>query len=295
MSSLLLLLSAFFHAAWNALVKQSRFPHFFLIGLTLINAFLTTLLVALPLTPFSWPSRQAFFWGILAGFFEGAYTVTLGLTFTQNTLGASYAIMRGGALLITWFFSVLFLKETFSWPIGLGLGCVLVGLGLVSPRTFTPASSILRSFYLSSFWKSNPYAYVCALWIAGYHLCYGQALEHGIPPIPLLSLSLLSSLPVLGYFYPRQTLVTAWRQELRTRWPWVLGASLLSTLSFLIFLFGLQHTHPGLALTLRNTSVIFAQFLAKGLGEKISLAQGLGAFWITMGTLLVRFFSHQET
>ena len=64
-------------------------------------------------------------------------------------------------------------------------------------------------------------------------------------------------------------------------------AGAMSAASFIIFLYGLSYTAPGAAITLRNTSVIFAQVFALLLGEKISWHQWLGAIMISGGALLI--------
>ncbi|WP_233590579.1 EamA family transporter [Legionella qingyii] len=61
----------------------------------------------------------------------------------------------------------------------------------------------------------------------------------------------------------------------------------LSALSFLLFLLGLRYAEAGLAITLRNTSVVFTQIFAYWIGEKISSLQWLGALLVTLGICLL--------
>ena len=57
--------------------------------------------------------------------------------------------------------------------------------------------------------------------------------------------------------------------------------------SFLLFLAGLAATGAGAALTLRNTSVVFAQAIALLMGERPPRRQLAGAALVVLGASLV--------
>jgi drug/metabolite transporter (DMT)-like permease len=67
---------------------------------------------------------------------------------------------------------------------------------------------------------------------------------------------------------------------------WALAGA-IATASFLLFLHGLARSGAGVALTLRNTSVVFAQALAAGIGERVPRRQLLGAILVVLGAALV--------
>jgi drug/metabolite transporter (DMT)-like permease len=122
----------------------------------------------------------------------------------------------------------------------------------------------------------------CAASVAGYHLCYDRALATGAHPTSLFTVALATALPLVLLslrgqsaardikFSPRSTLRFAF-------------AGLLCTASFLLFLSGLAAAGAGVALTLRNTSIVFAQGLALVLGERPTRVQMAGAGLVVAG------------
>ncbi len=126
-------------------------------------------------------------------------------------------------------------------------------------------------------------ATACAASIAGYHLLYARALAQGASPAPVFAVALAVALPAV--------LVPARRRGLSlpggraaARWG---AAGLLCTASFLLFLHGLAESGAGVALTLRNTAVVFAQLLALAMGERVPWRQALGAALVAAGAAAV--------
>jgi drug/metabolite transporter (DMT)-like permease len=65
------------------------------------------------------------------------------------------------------------------------------------------------------------------------------------------------------------------------------AAGAVATASFLLFLDGLSLAGAGAALTLRNTSVVFAQLLALLLGERVPARQWIGAAFVAAGAAVL--------
>ena len=125
-----------------------------------------------------------------------------------------------------------------------------------------------------------------AIFIAGYHICYHQALDQGAEPRSLFALSVFVSLPLVywGVAHPRMKNVLV---TLKTA-PLSVGATtVLSTLSFIIFLYGLKASAPGFAISLRNTSIFFALIFSFFLKENLSRHQILGALIIATGAIIL--------
>lgn len=274
-STLLLLLSAILHAIWNTLIKRAYSPRagglgilgvatFFALGFALLGGF------HLP------PHLHSFYWTVFSGIFEGGYFLTLAIALEKAPLGVTYLITRGGAMLGIWGISFLYLNEPVTPATFIGVVLVLAGLGTVH--------QISRSV-----WSGLHWAYFCAVCIAGYHLCYGRALETGIAPAVLFAFSLSVALPVYAVFCGQKVRVEAW-SEFRKGPGLMLMGGFLCWLSFLIFLYGLTGSGAGFAITLRNSSVVFVQILSVMTGEKISKRQWLGASLVAAGVLVVSCF-----
>ena len=64
----------------------------------------------------------------------------------------------------------------------------------------------------------------------------------------------------------------------------LLSAGIFSASSFILFLYGLVNSGPGVAISLRNTSVAFAQLFAFFLGEKLAMIQWFAFLCVLAGT-----------
>jgi drug/metabolite transporter (DMT)-like permease len=271
----ILLASAFLHASWNALLKRERDPEVAVAGV--LTAALVVALAAAAMAPRPlFATAPAVGWGLAAGAFEGLYFVTLAAALARAPYGAVYAIARGGAMLAVWPASAMFLGEHVSARLVSGAAVIGVGLVLVAAsggKRATRAGILL--------------AVACSASIAGYHLCYDAALSAGAREAPLFALALTAALPfLLASLRVRGALAAARAPGGWAVLRWIL-AGVLCTASFLLFLRGLTASGAGLALTLRNTSVLFAQGLAMTLGERVGPRQLAGAILIAAGAAIV--------
>ena len=274
MPVLVLVTSAFVHALWNALLKREREPQVAVAGVlsfALVIAAVTALVSARP----GFETSAALGWGVAAGVFEGVYFVTLAAALARADYGIVYTVARGGAMLLVWPLSALLLREPVTAPGA--LGACLVGVGLA----LTTAHPVVRSVSRSGL----AYAAACAGSVAGYHLCYDRALHAGAHPTALFAVALAVALPmVLASLRGRVTLHEV-RFSARAALRWVV-AGLLCSASFLLFLTGLAAAGAGVALTLRNTSIVFAQGLSLALGERPTRMQVTGAVLVAAGAAL---------
>ncbi|HTP53320.1 MAG TPA: permease [Anaeromyxobacteraceae bacterium] len=271
-----LLASAFLHALWNALLKRERSPPLAVAG---VLAFALLFAAAASLASdgpgFATPAALGF--GLAAGVFEGLYFVTLAAALARADYGVVYTIARGGAMLLVWPAAALLLQERVATRGA--LGALVVGLGLSLAAGRSARHSVSRS--------GLAFAAACAAAIAGYHLCYDRALTVGARPIPLFAVALATAFPLVlaslrSGIALREAVACGGPSALR--WGF---AGFLCTGSFLLFLSGLAAAGAGVALTLRNTSVVFAQGLAFALGERPARAQLIGALLVAAGAALV--------
>jgi drug/metabolite transporter (DMT)-like permease len=129
-------------------------------------------------------------------------------------------------------------------------------------------------------------ACVCGLAIAGYHLCYKEALGAGAHPAASFAISLAIAFPInlarLG-----RARIPAFGRQLRRRPLFSIGLGCTSAASFLVLLIGLGHGGAGAVLTLRNTSIVFTALLGWIVGERPSRAQLIAAALVAGGAILV--------
>lgn len=280
---LLLILSAFLHAAWNAIAKSSKDKESFLFLTMLLGGLLIAAWIFIDTGGFIFPRREGVIAALFAGVFEGLYFLTLSKTLKSSSLGKSYAIMRGGAMVVVWQYSSLLLSEAVSALQFGGAGLILAGLLLVNFRELFLKKSATES---ATSERGNLWAYICGIFIAGYHLCYHYALKYEAEPKSLFCLALLVSMPFLLWgvrhnFRPRL------RQTMSQQGLKVFVTGIFAMTSFLIFIYGLQISAPGFAISLRNTSIFFAVLFSWYLKESLSRNQWIGALVIGCGAILL--------
>jgi drug/metabolite transporter (DMT)-like permease len=275
MAAFALLASAFLHALWNAMLKRDPAPQVAVAGV-LVFALAGALVAAAVSPPPPFGTRAALGWAVASGVFEGAYFVTLAAGLARARYGLVYTVARGGALLIVWPASALLVAEPVTAVVLAGVALVVAGLALTS---------------LSGPWAgAGPglgFAWACAASIASYHLCYGRALAAGAAPAPLFAVALLVALPfALAVAFARRGLIPlSWpRRGSLVRWAL---AGTVCTGSFLLFLTGLGGSGAGTAMTVRSTSIVFAQIFAAAMGEQVPRRQIVGAAMVAAGAALV--------
>jgi drug/metabolite transporter (DMT)-like permease len=268
-----LLASALLHASWNALLKRERRPQGAVLAV-LGSALLFASAAAVLLPGRGFPTRAGLAWTAGAGVFEGAYFLTLAAALGRASYGAVYAVARGGAMLLVWPAAALWFHEPVGTGAAAGAVLVLVGVAAVAATGQARASRSGMGFALA-----------CAGAIAGYHLCYDRALHEGAGPAPVFAVALAVALPVAWAAARRagEVPAPASRADVLRR----VMAGLLATASFLLFLDGLSRSGAGVALTLRNTSVVFAQLLALLLGERVPRRQWVGAVLVALGAAVL--------
>lgn len=269
----LVLLSAALHAGWNALLKRDADPRDAALAVVAVAA--AAALLAAPLFPgraFPAPSGAA--WSAAAGAFETAYFWTLARALAGAPLGVAYPVARGGALVLLWPVSVLWLGERAGLAAAGGAALVCAGIAAA-------AFDGRRAPGRGAAW-----AVACAATIAAYTLCYKQALRTGADAAAVTALSLGVALAASAAARGRPG-VRAALARVRARPAGLVAAGLAAAGSFVLFLLAMRLTGAAAASTLRNVSIVFAQVLALALGEHPPRRQWLGAAAIVAGAALL--------
>lgn len=273
---LLVLLSAFLHALWNAILKTQADKD--VAGVAVVGA---AQLVATGAALAIWavtsrppfPDGASVAWSLAAGVFEAGYFLSLVYALDRAPLGVAYTVSRGVALVAVWPVSVAWLGEPIT---ALAIaGTALLGAGLM-------ANGLERQVPR----RGLGVAIVCGLFIAGYHLCYKQAMATGAQAAAVFALSLTVALPLNGARLGRARLPSLWAQ-VRARPLALAGMGAVCGASFLVFLVALAQGGAGFVLTLRNTSIVFAALLAWAIGDTTSRRQLLGAVLVAGGAVLL--------
>ena len=275
----LVLVSAFLHASWNALLRlEADKDRSLVIAIAFAALFASIVAVArwgLGQVPF--PTLASLLWTLFAGVLEWIYFWSLAQALERGRLGAVYTISRGGAILVVYPVSIVLFTEQLTLLSAIGSAVVLAGLTLASAGTGDNRESRRGAV---------AWAVFCAVAIAGYHLAYKAALrEHGGPSaVFALSLAVASVINMIRVGGSGRDVV---RDLLRTRLARVALMGLLCGGSFLILMEALAAGGAGYVLTLRNTSVLFAVGLAFVIGERPLRLEISGATLVAVGAILM--------
>ncbi|MBX3211101.1 MAG: EamA family transporter [Labilithrix sp.] len=290
---LLVLASAIAHATWNAILKRCHDPERAVVGMMFLAAVCGVLCTVVLGTPA--PSLTSLAWCVASGVLEACYFVTLARALSRAPLGTVYTVVRGGALVVVWPISVLVLGEQVT--AARALGTLLVVLGLVAtgaaPHRPAPAAAAVASGASGSdgAGRGTPLrsglavATLCALFVGGYHLAYKLALETGgePPAVVAIALSTASVLNIAALGARRKAAF----ETARSQPGRIVVGGLLASFGFVVLLAAMKDAGAGVVLTLRNTSILFAQVLAVALGERPRRLGVLGAVLVTAGAILL--------
>jgi len=291
----LVLASALAHATWNAILKRSRDPEDAGIAMLVLSGIASVGVAVAVGGPL--PSRSAVLWSLLSGGFEAAYFATLARALARAPLGSVYTVVRGGALVLVWPISVLALGEHPTRFSVAGTLAVLLGLVAVgaSQRPATPAAEeggparggtgIAAAGAAASARSGLLVAAASAVFVAGYHVADKIALSHGGSPsaVNAISLATGAALNLVRRGRGSARAVAA----LRAQPGACVSAALLAGGSFLLFLMAMRQSGAGVVMTLRNTSILFAQVLAFAMGEPLRRLAVVGAVLVTAGAVLL--------
>jgi drug/metabolite transporter (DMT)-like permease len=270
------LVSALLHATWNALLKRHGDPDSALVGVIAVSVPLGALWSLAQQGP-AFPSGRALAWALGSGVLDCGYLLALARSLRSAPLGLAYTVARGGALLVVWPVSVLWLGEQV-WPGALlGAACVAVGLAVMNLKR--PPPGVGRGVW---------WALASGACIAAFNLGYKRALSAGAQPPAVFAASLAVALPPMVLLRWRE--LESWRAlrtKLLARPGLVAVAGAVCTLSFSLMLMALSRSDAGAVLTLRNTSIAFAVGLGALQGERLGRRQLAGVALVVLGAALL--------
>lgn len=266
----LVLLSAFLHALWNALLKRGDHLEA-RSAATFGGAALLSAGIALATPAPSFPNREALLWALASGVFEGAYIICLVRALSRASLGWAYTWMRGSAVLAVWPLALLVAGERPTAVAAGSAGLVLLGLVALGARPGQQHGP-----------RAWPWTLGAGVSIAAYNLCYKAALGHGAKATGLFAVSLGLGLAIqVAEMAARRALPTL--GQLLGRPVALVLTSAVCAGGFLFYLVAMETEGAARVTTLRNTSVVFALLLAWTLGERPGRNAWIGAALVGLG------------
>ncbi|MDP6894359.1 MAG: hypothetical protein QGF73_03260 [Acidimicrobiales bacterium] len=256
----LILISALFHASWNALLHRSEDPSMSIVVSYLsFGVFLSPALIIDPPT-------EVIGWALLSGLFHAVYITMLSFGYQIGSLGIVYPISRGVAPLLVALGGWVILNETPSMSTTLGLFLLTSGLMLIAVL----AKNIKET-------RAVMIAFVTGVSTVGYSLIDAHAVDFTGALGYLSLLVLIGSSVVLMARRPPFS-------ELRKNAVNGVIVGVLQGAAYALILLAFQRAQAGQVAGLRQVSVIFGTLIAR---EALGRRALSGSFLVALGAALV--------
>lgn len=271
---LLVLLAAFLHASWNAVIKSSPDQILDIVLVTGGAAALCT--VALPFLPLpdtgSWPYIAA------SSVVHVIYFGLIGAAYRSGAMSLAYPLMRGAPPLLVALASGPILGESLTageWG-GLVLICGgILGLLLVAPA----GRDTGRTIWL---------ALLSAVTVAAYTLIDGTGVRSsGHPASYTLWMFLFTALPILSWaVISRRPDI---EKHLRARWHFALIGGACTLGAYVLVLWAMTQAPIAMVAAMRETAILFGMAIsALVLKERPGYGRPIAAIVILMGVTTLK-------
>ena len=274
---LAVILAAFLHATWNAMVKNEENKYLAVTAIVLGHVPASVFIILL--TPF--PSIESIPFIILSALMHNGYNWYLLSAYKFGDLTKVYPIARGTAPILVTIVSLIFLGVALSnFEV---LGIFIISLGILS-LSFQGAKSL----------KNRPaviYALVTGFFIMGYSITdgYGARVSNSfLSYMGWVFILNAFSFPLILKINDKSEVITKIFKEGKK--IFFIGGT-LSYIVYGIVVWGFTQAPIALVTALRETSIIFALLIGTlFLNEKFTLLKVIATFVIFFGVALLKFY-----
>ena len=271
--------TAFVHAFWNLLVKQSENKAAFLYFSVIVSTLIFAPVAALGASPAFVPGLVPVL--VVTGIAETIYMIALTRAYERGDLSMVYPLARGSPPLFVTLWSVLVQGERL--PLGgyLGVALIVAAIYLTTLPSLRDWAKPLRSLeQVSSRW-----ALLSGVCIAAYTLADRQGVNLVDPRIYNLYVYLVMALGFTPYF-----LLSRYRHTARPTWDanWlgIVGTGIVSIASYMIVLWALTVAPVAYVSAMRGTGVVISAFYGWRLRrEHLGAPRVLGALLFALGVV----------
>ncbi|MEA2944431.1 MAG: hypothetical protein QOD09_4960 [Bradyrhizobium sp.] len=267
---ILVLLAAFMHAAWNALLRGglNRAQSMAIMNATLGIAGLVLLAIAGLPAPASW------IYVVASGVLHWIYVALLVVTYRSGDLGETYPVARGSSPALVALFGSLFAAEWMN-PLG------IVGVGLVCGGIFMLAAAKGRLRHMNL-----PWALATGVSIAAYTVVDGFGVRASGNWLGYTAAIFAFFIAAPLWFLARdgaRFFIAPANEVLKA-----VGGGLISIAAYGAIIWAMQASPMGAVSALRETSVVFAALLgAAFLRERLTMQRIVACCVIAAGAVCV--------
>jgi drug/metabolite transporter (DMT)-like permease len=276
----LILLSAVFHASWNAISKRStdKIIFFWLSGIAASVCLLPVLIgYWQEIPPIGWLLI------VLSSAFEAIYLLCLAVAYEAGDLSLAYPLSRGSVPLFVLILATVFIGERVTALGILGIALSVLGIYVLHLR------SLQRNALLAPFAALRGRATQFALLAGICTAVYSTIDKRGITYVnPMLYTTLIfwgySLLLTPFMLRKRAAIVQEWREG---KWR-ILAVGVLSIVTYLLVTYVLLSSPASYVSALRGISIVFGAVLgALFLKEHLTPVKTLGAVVIFTGMICI--------
>ena len=279
----IVLASAFLHAGWNYLLKQSERKAVFTWWFLLASVVLYFPLFVYSFTPAAIPPAG---WVCIAatGLLHGLYFGGIGGAYQRGDLSLVYPLARGSGPLFVPVLAILLLDEEIS-PLGMtGIALIVAGIYCIHLRAFSRAALLAPFAALKG--GASLWAFWTGLAIAGYSLVDKVGVGLVPPPVYIYLMFLIAWLILTPWVLIREGpwLAGEWRRAPGT----IVLVGFLCILTYLMILFALTLEKVSYVAAVREISIVLsAIFGVAWLGESHGRQKLLGAVLVALGVVAI--------
>jgi len=271
------ILAAFLHATWNAMVKNEENKYLAVTAIVLGHVPASVFIILL--TPF--PSAESIPFIIISALMHNGYNWYLLSAYKFGDLTKVYPIARGTAPILVTIVSLIFLGVALSnFEV---LGIFIISLGILSLSFHRAKSLKNRSAVI--------YALVTGFFIMGYSITdgYGARVSNSfLSYMGWVFILNALSFPLILKINDKSEVITKTFKEGKK--IFFIGGT-LSYIVYGIVIWGFTQAPIALITALRETSIIFALLIGTFfLKEKFTLLKVIATFIIFFGVALLKFY-----
>ena len=268
-ATILALVAAVLHAAWNLSVKQSISDRFIALW---GQFFFTGVLAAVVLIIGGGIPARGLTWAGLSGLAHIPYTVFLAKAYNVGDFSRAYPIARGGGALLAGLGGIAFLSDSFA-PVGVA-GMVVVALGLVALAGRGASAQVLMALGV-------------AMAIGVYSVADAKGIRTVDTPL-YAAASFVCVTATTSTFALATGHGAAMVSAMRANWRRLLVMGIASGVTYALVQIAFRRAPVGYVTCLRESSVVIAAFVgARYLGEGQAIRRTAAACVVVVGLLLL--------
>lgn len=271
---LLVLLAAFLHASWNAVVKSS--PDKFL-DIVFVTASAALLCIAsVPWLP--WPSLASWPYIVVSAAIHVLYYLLIGAAYRSGDMSHAYPLMRGAPPLIVALASGPLIGERLS--AGEWSGIVLICAGILALLLAKPSAIDTA--------RTTRLALLNAATVAAYTIVDGTGVRVAAHPASYtMWMFILTAPPILAWALARRKADAL--AHLRRRWYLVLTGGACTLVAYSLVLWAMTRAPIAMVAALRETAIIFGTAIsAIVLRERYGYGRPAAAIVIVLGVIALK-------